>query len=114
MTTASLYMCPASPALADGQSAWEIVRSLVVGYIEEDDDEERNEGETDPTEHMEEIEQALDDTTKITRIPRMPSVLVAGRMAITSETVVRHYEIVCELCFTVEMRPSEAPSGRFW
>ena len=113
MTTLTLHVCVPSRARADGQSAWEIVRSMVVGYIEDDDDEEGKEGETDPSERLEETEQAPFDTAKITRTTRMPSVLVAGKMAITSETVVSHDEIVNDLCFAVEMRPSEAPSGRF-
>lgn len=63
----------------------------MVGYIEEDDDdEEGKDGETGPGEDLEETEHVLFDRSKILPITRMPSVMVGGRIAMTSETVVSH------------------------
>lgn len=36
LTEPTMSPCPAPTTLLDGQNAWEIVRTLVVGYIEED------------------------------------------------------------------------------
>lgn len=92
-TAPTVCLWPTPTAHVGGQSAWTIVRSLVVGYIEEgEDDEEGKEGETKSSEDLGSTQHAPFDRTKVFPITRMPSVVVGGRVAISSETVVSHHE----------------------